>query len=140
MNENAVLVWIPIVAMGGSFAMVVAVIWLVMRAKQRTAQYRAEVQMKMIDRFGTATEFVSFLESPAGRSFLQEPKRSTRERIVWGIRTGIILFFLGMAFAFAYFAERDPGIFIPAFILGGLGIGFILASVISLKLADKLNP
>ncbi|HYS55771.1 MAG TPA: hypothetical protein VER58_18580 [Thermoanaerobaculia bacterium] len=138
--ESPVIFLIPIVAIGGSFAMVVAVVWLVTRAKQRAAQYRAEVQLKMIDRFGSGTEFVNFLESPAGRQFLQEPRRSARERVLGGVRAGIILLFLGCAFAFGYVAEHDPGFFIPAFILGGLGVGFLVSAAISWKLTEKWEP
>ena len=92
--------WIPIVAITGSFAMVVAVVWLGTRAKQRTAQYRAEVQMKMLERFSTAAEFTQFLESPAGKQFLNEPRRSARDRAMGGIRGGVICLFIGAGFMF----------------------------------------
>ena len=136
---EANLIWIPIVGMLTTFGMIVAVVWLITRARQRAAQYRAEVQLRMIDRFGSGTEFVNFLESPAGRQFLQEPRRNARERAMGGLRTGVILLFLGLAFAFGYVAEHDPGFFIPAFILGGLGIGFLVSAAISWKLTDKLD-
>ena len=130
--------WIPIVAIAGSFVMVVAVIWLVTRSKQRGAQYRAEVQMKMIDKFGSSAEFVKFLESPAGREFLQ-PQRSARDRVMAGIRTGIILLFLGLGFSIGFVAEHDTGFFVPAFILGALGLGFLVSSAISWKLSKRLD-
>jgi hypothetical protein len=134
MNE---VFWIPIVALSGSFLMIVAVVWLITRSKQRGAQYRAEVQMKMIDKFGSVTEFTQFLESPAGRQFLNEPRRSARDRAIGGVRTGIILLFIGCGFAVGYWAEHDPGFFIPAFILVGLGIGFLISSAVSFKLAKQ---
>ena len=138
MNESVgVLVWIPIVGMITTFGMVIAIVWLITRSKQRGAQYRREVQMKMIERFGSSAEFAQFLESPAGRSFLQEPRRLTRDRVIGGIRAGIILFFLGCAFLFGYWTEHDSGFFIPFFILSGLGIGFIVSSLISWKLAKQ---
>ncbi|PYQ59031.1 MAG: hypothetical protein DMF58_13160 [Acidobacteria bacterium] len=129
--------WIPIVGMLTTFGMIVAIVWLIVRARQRTAQYRAEVQMKMLDRFGSATEFAQFLESPAGREFLNEPRRSARDRAIGGIRTGIILLFIGCGFGVGYWAEHDPGFFIPAFILVGLGIGFLISSAVSWKLAKQ---
>ena len=129
--------WIPIVAVGGSFVMVVAVVWIVMRARQRAAQYRAEVQMKMLDRFSSAAEFTQFLESPAGKQFLSEPRRSARDRAMGGIRGGIICLFIGAGFMVGYFAERDPGFFVPGFILAGIGIGLLVSSAISLKMAKQ---
>jgi len=50
---EANLIWIPIVGMLTTFGMIVAVVWLITRARQRAAQYRAEVQLRMIDRFGS---------------------------------------------------------------------------------------
>ena len=129
--------WIPIVAIAGSVAMVVAVVWLGTRAKQRTAQYRAEVQMKMLERFSTAAEFTQFLESPAGKQFLNEPRRSARDRAMGGIRGGIICLFIGAGFMFGYFAEHDPGFFVPGFILAGIGFGLLVSSAISLKMAKQ---
>jgi uncharacterized protein DUF6249 len=135
--DNSLVMMIPIVSVVGSFVMIIAVVWLISRGKQRTAQYRAEVQMKMIERFGSASEFTQFLESPAGKQFLNEPRRSARERALGGMRTGIILLFIGIGFAFAYFSERDPGWFIPAFIMIGLGIGFLVSSAVSWKMAKE---
>jgi len=135
--DNALVMMIPIVSVIGSFIMIIAVVWLVSRGKARSAQLRAEVQMKMIERFGTAAEFTQFLESPAGKQFLNEPRRSARERALGGIRTGIILTFIGIGFVFAYFSERDPGWFIPAFIMIGLGIGFLVSAAVSWKMAKQ---
>ena len=135
--DNFMVMLIPVVAISGSFIMVVAIVWFVSRARQRTAQYRAEVQMKIIERFGTAAEFTQFLESPTGQQFLNEPRRSARERALGGIRAGIILLFIGFGCALGYFAERDHDLFVPAFILSGLGIGFLISSAISWRLAKQ---
>src|SRR5579884_195530 len=135
--DNFMVMLIPVVSVVGSFIMVVAIVWLVARARERSARYRADVQMKMIERFGSASEFTQFLESPAGKSFLNEPKKSARERAIGGIRTGIILTFIGLGFCVGYWAEGDPGFFIPAFILVGLGVGFLISAAISWKMAGK---
>lgn len=128
---------IPIVAIVGSFLTVIGIVWLVTRSKQRGAQYRAEVQMKLIEKFGSASEFVQFLQSPAGQQFLQEPRRYTRERILRGLGTGIVLSFIGLGFVLMAFVEHDSGFFIAAFILLGLGIGFFIAFFISMKLTKQ---
>ncbi len=129
--------WIPIVAIAGSFIMVVVIVWLGTRNRERVARYRADVQMKMIERFGSAAEFTQFLESPAGRNFLQAPQRSARDRVIGGIRTGIILLFIGCGFMAGYWAEGDPGFFIPGFILVGLGVGFLISAAVSWKLTKQ---
>src|ERR1700737_243790 len=89
---------IPITAIIGSFAMVIAVVWIGTRAKQRRAELRAEVQMKLIEKFGSSAEFVKFLESPAGQQFLEQPRRQTRERAIGGITGALICPFIGLGF------------------------------------------
>ncbi|HEY8131187.1 MAG TPA: hypothetical protein VII12_04795, partial [Thermoanaerobaculia bacterium] len=90
-----VYVWIPIVGTIVSFGTVVAIVWLVTRGKQRRAQMRADVQMKLIDKFGSSAEFVHFLESPAGQQFLEQPRRQTRERALGAITGALICTFIG---------------------------------------------
>ncbi|HEX9407264.1 MAG TPA: hypothetical protein VF975_08110, partial [Thermoanaerobaculia bacterium] len=71
------------------------------------------------------------------RNFLQAPQRSARDRVIGGIRTGIILLFIGCGFLAGYWAEGDPGFFIPAFILIGLGVGFLISAAVSWKLTKQ---
>src|SRR6476620_11026652 len=101
--------WIPIVSIVGSFAMVVTIVWFATRSKQRRAELRAEVQMKLIDKFGNAGEFVQFLESPQGQQFLDQPRRNTRERALGGITGALITTFLGIAFLLCAAFFHDEG-------------------------------
>ena len=129
--------WIPIIAIVGSFVMVVAVVWLITRTRQRNVQSRAEVQMKMIERFGTAGEFTQFLGSPAGQQFLEQPRRMTRDRVLGGFTSALVCTFIGLAFLGSAFATGDPGFYIPAFILMGIGIALFISSAISWKLTKE---
>ena len=135
--------WIPIVAVGGSFIMVVAIVYLVMRAKERSSRYRADVQMKMIDRFGSAGEFTQFLESPAGQQFLQQPRRQTRDRAIGNIPGALVRTFIGLAFTACALIFRDEGFFVPGFILLGIGIALFISSAIAWRLnkqPDNAQP
>jgi hypothetical protein len=138
MNEG-VLVWIPIVAMAGSFAMVVAIVWLGARSKQRRAELRANVQMKLIDKFGSSAEFVQFLESPSGQQFLEQPKRVTRDRALGAITGALICTFIVLAFLGCAFIFGDPGFYVPAFILTGIGIALFISSAISWRMTKQWN-
>ena len=131
--------WIPIVAVGGSFIMVVAVVYLAMRARERTARYRADVQIKMIERFGNAAEFTQFLESPAGQQFLQQPRRQTRDRALGNITGALICTFIGLAFIGCALGLRDEGFFVPGFILLGIGIALFISSAISWRLNKQVD-
>ena len=131
--------WIPIVSVVGSFIMVVAVIWLVMRTKQRRSELRAEVQMKLIDKFGSSTEFVKFLESPSGQQFLEQPRRNTRDRALGGLTGAMICTFIGLAFTGCAIVFHDEGFLVPGFILLGIGIALFLSFAISWKLNKPVD-
>src|SRR5258708_32976157 len=96
--DNGVLVWIPIISIIGTSATVVAIVWVVTRARQRRAELRSEVQMRLIDKFGSSAEFVKFLESPSGMQFLEQPRRASRGRALGGPTAAPICTFLGLPF------------------------------------------
>ncbi len=134
-----VYIWIPIVGTIVSFGTVVAIVWLVTRARQRRAQMRTDVQMKLIDKFGSSAEFVRFLESPAGQQFLEQPKRMTRDRALGAITGALICTFIGLAFLGCAFIFGDPGFYVPAFILTGIGIALFISSAISWRMTKQWN-
>lgn len=63
-------IWIPVIGMLTSTAMVVLIVYFVAKSRQRRAELQAEVQTRLIDRFGTAPELIEFLQSPAGQQFV----------------------------------------------------------------------
>ena len=137
MDSSPFIFFIPIVAIGGSFVMVIAIVWLGTRSKQRRAELRADVQMKLIEKFGSSSEFVKFLESPAGQQFLEQPKRQTRERAVGAITGALVCTFIGLAFLGCALILGDPGFYVPAFILTGIGIALFISAAISWKLVKR---
>jgi hypothetical protein len=132
---------IPIFGILCSSVMVVLVVWLVTHARQRKAEVQVEMQSKLIDRFGSAADLVQFLHSPAGTQFVTgvqiAPAVLTRERILTGFSRGIILTMLGIAFLFlTFWYEHDCAL--PAAILLSLGVGYLLATLVSYKLSTKM--
>jgi hypothetical protein len=136
------MVWIQIVGTLASSAMVVLVVYFVTRGRQRRAEAQVQMQMKLIDRFGSAPELVSFLHSPAGRQFVTgvqgAPDVLTRERILGGFTRAVVLSTLGLAFLFLTFLY-DKDWAVPASIVFSLGIGYFLATLISYKLSGKVR-
>ena len=130
---------IPILISLGFFAMVVWIVWLSVSSKNRRALAQAEVQTKLIERFGTSKEFVEFLQSPAGQRFVSGVEMNTalyaRDRIIRGFGTGIVISLLGLGFLAIWLADHNGGFIYPGFILLGLGLGFFLSAVVSLKLS-----
>jgi hypothetical protein len=132
-------VFLPVIISLGFFAMIIWVVWLGTNAKNRRAQAQAEVQTKLIERFATSKEFIEFLQSPAGQRFVSGVEVSTavyaRDRIIRGFGTGIVMSLLGLGFlGIAVFGHDDWGIY-PGFILLGLGVGFFLSALVSIKLS-----
>ena len=135
-------VWIPIMGMLTSTAMVVLIVYFVARSRQRRMEVQAEVQSKLIDRFGSAPELIEFLQSPAGRQFVSGvqgvPGALARERIMSGFTRSIVLSMLGAAFlGLTFFYEDDFAV--PAAILFSLGIGYFIATFVSWRLAASMG-
>lgn len=134
--------WIPIVGMVTSTAMVIWVVALVTRARQRRVEAQVQMQSKLIERFGSAPELIEFLQSPAGRQFVAgvqgAPVALARERIMSGFTRAILLTALGVAFMFIAFWEHDSGWIIPAAIVFSLGIGYLLATFVTYRFSRSI--
>jgi hypothetical protein len=133
---------IPIFGILSSSAMVVLIVYFVSRSRARRAEVQAEVQSRLIDRFGSAPELIEFLQSPAGRAFVSgvqsAPALRTRERILSGFSRAIVLSMLGAAFlGLTFFYDEDFAV--PASILFSLGIGYLLATFVSWRLSRHLH-
>src|SRR5205814_5609549 len=135
--DGSVLVWIPIISIIGTSATVVLIVLFVTRARQRRAEMRSEVQMRLIDKFGSSAEFVKFLESPSGLQFLEQPRRASRERALGGLTAALVCTFIGLAFLGCGFVFHDIGFFVPAFILTGIGLAFFISTAISWRLTKQ---
>jgi hypothetical protein len=135
---------IPILGILSSSTMVVLIVYFLSRGKARRAEVQAEVQGRLIDRFGSAPELIQFLQSPAGRQFVagvqSAPAALARERIMSGFSRAIILATLGLAFlglTFFYGDEDNPLAFFTAIFLA-LGVGYLIATWVSYKLSQKM--
>ena len=134
------MIWIPVIGTISSTVMVIFVVYFVTKARQRRVEAQVQMQSRLIDRFGTAPELIEFLHSPAGREFVSgvqsAPAALTRERILGGFTRAIVLTMLGAAFLFLTFMfERFFAV--PAAVLLALGIGYLLATLVSYKLSAK---
>lgn len=134
--------WIPIVGMLSSFGSAVLIVYFVTRARQRRVELQTEMQAKLVERFGSAPDLVTFLQSPAGREFVAgvqvAPINQTRERILRGLTASIVLTALGAGFIFLTFLE-DRDFVIPGTIVLSLGIGYFVATIVSWRLSASLN-
>jgi len=132
---------IPIIGIVSSSVTTVLIVYFVTKARQRRVEVQAEMQSRLIDRFGSAPELVQFLHSSAGRTFVSgvqgAPAAMTRERLMSGFSRAIVLTMLGVAFLFLTFYDNKDWA-IPAAIILFLGIGYLIATYVSYKLSAKL--
>src|SRR6266536_5874885 len=102
-------VLIPIVLGTGFFLMVAFIVWAKANARAQQARYNADVQTKLIERFGSGPELIEFLKSSEGQQFAtgisKLPKLAARDRVVGGFTRAIFLTFLGLAFLALMFSE-----------------------------------
>jgi hypothetical protein len=140
---DGAMVLIPIVTSIGFFAMVVLVVWAATVAKNKRTAMQTEVQTRLIDKFSNAPEFVAFLNSDTGKQFLtgidKMPQLMARDRIVGGVSRGVVMMLLGAAFIAIWIADSNIGFMYPGFILMGLGIGFFISTLVSLKMSQRFG-
>ena|SRR5215212_620764 len=133
--------WLAIVTSMGFYIALTWIVTTVVRGRSERAKLQAEVQSKMIDRFGTAPEFIDFLRTAEGKQFMgtieKSQERTAFDRVISGFSKATVLTFLGLGFlAMNFFpSSRFAGFTIAGFILLGLGLGFAIAAMVALRLS-----
>jgi hypothetical protein len=135
---------VALAAILGSFAVAAFITYSVSRSRERRAQIQADVQAKLIERFGSATELVTFLQSPAGREFVSgvqsAPIIATRERAINNFTRALVLTGLGTAFVILWqIGHEGMGFAIPGFILLSIGLANLIAAIVSMRMARSMD-
>ncbi len=122
------------------------IIGMIIHAFRHRATLRAQAEFhnRILEKFSSAAEFTDYLKSEAGRDFFEslgsEPA-TPMTRILSSIQRGIILTLLGAAFFLTRFvigtADSYSIMIIIATVLVMLGIGFLISSVVSHRLAKS---
>jgi hypothetical protein len=139
----------------GMFLGVVA--WLMRAVIQhrkwlRQSKVQTEVHLKLMDRFTTNEELLSYVQSPAGQRFLESaPMQSEAESprlgapvgpIIWSVMAGIVLATVGAGFRLAANSVNDEAqraFAVIGVILLSLGTGFMLASLMAYLVSARLG-
>jgi ABC-type antimicrobial peptide transport system permease subunit len=136
MNPEAAAVLVPL----AGIAMIVIVMWLVIRAQQSKVQAQTELHKHLLDKFGSGAELAEFLETDGGKKMIEDLGRgnvSPKERALRPMITGTVLTCLGAAFLLLTF--RVPDFVIPGGIILAIGIGFLIGAFVMLRLSKNLN-
>ncbi len=134
-----------------------ALAWLVRlllenRRWSRIFKLQTDVHSKLIDRFGTNQELLTYMDTEAGRRFLEaapipmsfetgQQVSSAIAKILTPLQIGIVMTLLGIGFLFLRQAIAE--LRIPMLVVGTAmlmpGIGFILSAGITWVLAGRLG-
>lgn len=130
---------IPLLGMLMSFGLVIAIVIIVTRSRQRRVEIQADLQSKLIEKFSSATELVTFLQSPAGKQFVNGVqignRTMVRDRVAAGYSRAIILSFLGAAFVVMWLITDHNGLAWPGVLLLALGLGNLVATLTASRMA-----
>jgi uncharacterized membrane protein SpoIIM required for sporulation len=128
------------------FAVVALIIWIIFSTIRRynTTKLQAGLQTKLIEKFGTGQELLGYVQSEAGKRFLESltmEQRTPYGRILGAAQASVILALVGIALLFlrGRVAGADEGFLVFGTIILSLGVGFGLAAALSYFLSKSLG-
>ena len=117
------------------------------RRWNKMVKVQTETHSKLLDRFGSSQEMLAYMQSEAGKKFLESPifegqrqRVSTLPfgRILWSIQIGIVAAFLGagmLMLSGKVRTEDSMGFTILGTLILTLGVGFLVSGGVSYVLA-----
>ena len=147
-------------AIFGVSAAIFVFTWLIrtlinQRRWNRLARVQTDVHTKLLDRFASNSEVMAYINTTAGRKFLEAapiplaeaaPARAVSapvNRVLWSVQAGLVLFAggVGMKLIGWTVSEKEAAEAFGGFgILGmAIGAGFIGAAVVSIVLSKRLG-
>jgi hypothetical protein len=133
------------------------VVWVIRmivtsRRWNKLSKVQYDVHSKLLDRFTTNEDLLAYMQTPAGRRFLEsapirlpdEPRSMTApfSRILWSVQAGIVLVLTGIGLLYVSSTLTDePAQFfmVIGVITLALGGGFIVSAVAAYALSRKLG-
>ena len=122
------------------------VVWTIFStiARFKTAKLQAGLQTKLLEKFGSGQELLAYVQSDAGKRFLESfamEQRTPYGRILGAVQAGVILMLLGIALLFlrGRVAGADEGFIISGTIALSLGFGFALSAALSYFLSKSFG-
>jgi hypothetical protein len=118
----------------------------------RQSRMQAEVHTKILDRMQSNEDLLAYIQTPAGRHFLEFTPISTDSesrpagapfgRILWSVQAGVVLAALGLGLRYAQGSvpeEIVPGFTVLGIIVMSLGIGAVVSAGIAYVLSARLG-
>jgi hypothetical protein len=156
MMFNQVVEGIGVLVIMGTF--LGAFIWLIRffvdhRRWLRVTRTQTEVHTKLLDRLSNNEDLMSYMQSPAGRRFLESapislddrsPKSisAPMSRILLSVQAGVVLASLGAGFFLAksqFPDDMGEGFHILGMLIGSLGFGFALSALAAYVISSRFG-
>ena len=132
------------------------VIWLIktlidQRRWSRLSKVQTEVHTKLLDRFSSNEDLLAYIQSPAGRKFLESTPISVDaprgiaapiSRILWSAQAGAVLSVLGVGITIVSrttLEEVAPPLAAIGAVILALGIGFLISSLLAYMLTRRFR-
>jgi len=139
MNEEIVI--LPIL-----FGLMGFVVWTIFSTIRRykTTKLQAGLQTKLLEKFGSGQELLAYVQSDAGKRFLESltiEQRTPYGRILGAAQVSVILVLLSFAFLFlrGRIAGAQEGFLVFGALTLSLGVGFGLSAAISYYLSKSFG-
>lgn len=130
------------------FPGIVIVFWVVFSTfrRMKVARIQAEVHSKLIDKFASSQDFLTFLDSDSGKKLvasigIEQPNRNPYNRILASIQAGVILVCVSIALLIlgANFPDVAEGFKVVGSLGLALGIGFLISAGLSYRLSKNFG-
>lgn len=128
------------------FTLIGFVVWIIFSniRRYKTTKLRAELQAKLLEKFGSGQELLAYVQSDAGKQFLESltmEQKTPYGRILGAAQVSIILILLSFAFLFlrGRVAGAEEGFLVFGTVILSLGVGFGLAAALSFYLSKSFG-
>jgi hypothetical protein len=121
------------------------------RRWSRLSKIQTEVHNKLLDRFSANEDLLAYIQTPAGRRFLESapiPLESPRSigaplgRILWSAQAGAVLSVLGLGVVLVSqntFEEVGAPLGAFGWVIFALGLGFVVSAVLAYMLTRRFG-
>ncbi len=118
----------------------------------RLSLVQTETHGKLLDRFTSNEDLLAYVQSPAGRRFLEsapipldaspQPLGAPVGRVLWSVQAGLVLVTAGFGLRFVSGqapADASQALYAIGIVILAIGVGFILSAIVSLALSRWLG-
>lgn len=132
-------------------------VWLIRtvvehRRWNRLSKIQAEVHTKLMDRFSSNEELLTYVQTPSGRRFLESGPSPLQEmtptmsaplsRILWSVQLGSVLLVSGLGMLFLSgraLSEAQEFFYIGGCLASAIGTGFVVSAAAAYVLSRRLG-